>query len=64
MSKYHKEINGARVDVYDILHAYDVKSHAIGHAIKKLLMAGQRGYKDYDQDIREAIASLRREVGL
>lgn len=49
-------------DVYSILDAYGV-SHAIGHAIKKLLMAGERGHKDYQTDLREAIQSIKRELG-
>jgi len=50
------------VDVYRVLELYDVPSHAVGHAIKKLLCAGQRGNKDYEWDIREAIKSLEREL--
>lgn len=62
-SKYHAEINpGVWVDVYDVLNAFDVECHAIGHAIKKLLKPGQRGYKDAEQDKREAIASIGRSI--
>lgn len=62
MSKYHKKIKGVEVDVYDILHAYEVKSHSIGHAVKKLLMPGQRGHKDTITDLKEAQASIEREI--
>lgn len=62
-SKYHVEIKpGAWVDVYDVLNAFNVECHAIGHAIKKLLKPGQRGYKDAEQDKREAIASIERSI--
>tara|TARA_R110000796_G_scaffold145201_2_gene261827 strand:+ start:2065 stop:2349 length:285 start_codon:yes stop_codon:yes gene_type:complete len=61
-SKYHKKLlnQGVTVDVYDVLYAYGVENPAIAHAIKKMLMAGQRGYKDFNQDIQEAIDSLKR----
>ena len=62
-SKYHREINGVVVDVYDILHAYEVPNHAVGHAIKKLLMPGERhASKDKVQDLQEAIDSIRRAI--
>lgn len=61
-NKYMKKIKkGVEVDVYDVLEAYDV-SHAIGHAVKKLLMAGQRGNKCYIEDLSEAIQSIEREI--
>lgn len=61
MSRYHKTIKGVEIDIYDILRAYEVKSHAVGHAVKKLLMAGQRGAKPYEQDLQEAVMSIERE---
>lgn len=50
------------VDVYRVLELYDVRSHAVGHAIKKLLCSGQRGVKSYEQDLIEAKASIEREL--
>lgn len=62
-SHYHKSVKGMdTIDVYDVLDLFEVKSHAVGHAIKKLLMAGQRGAKDYRQDLSEAIDSIEREL--
>lgn len=64
-SHYHKPVKGREtIDVYDVLDLFEVKSHAVGHAIKKLLMAGQRGAKDYRQDLSEAIDSIERELEL
>ena len=60
-SKYHKIIKGNQVDVYDISNAYKL-SHARGHALKKLLMAGDRGHKDTIQDLKECIATIEREI--
>ena len=64
-SVYHKQCKhcGNDLDVYDVLDMFEVESHAIGHAIKKLLMAGKRrGDKDYKQDLEEAISSIAREL--
>jgi len=62
-SKYHREIKpGVYVDVYDVLNAFGVKCHALAHAIKKLLMPGERGAKGYKQDCQEAIQSINRSI--
>ena len=60
-SKYHRKIKGTVLDVYDITEGYST-SHAIHHAIKKLLMAGNRGAKGRKQDLLEAILSIHREI--
>lgn len=62
-SRYHKSVAGYEtIDVYDVLRLYEVESHPVGHAIKKLLMAGRRGAKDYRQDLQEAVQSIQREI--
>lgn len=62
---YHKPTNGIEaVDVYWVLNAWEVDCHAIGHAVKKLLNAGQRGVKTKEQDLREAIDSIERAIEL
>ena len=48
------------VDVYAVLELFEVNEHALGHAIKKLLMAGNRGAKGYEQDLRESIMAIER----
>ena len=63
-SKYHVQIKGQWVDVYDILAAYNVTNPADAHAIKKMLCPGQRGVKGGIQDRREAIVSLQRAIEL
>lgn len=60
MSKYKVTIKGSNLDVYDILTAYKISNPAIQHAVKKLLKPGQRGYKDIQQDLDEAIDSILR----
>jgi hypothetical protein len=49
------------VDVYRVLDLFNVSDPCMQHAIKKLLVAGERGAgKDIDKDIQEAIDSLER----
>ena len=64
MNKYQRTVPTTTIDVYDVLNAYEVDSHAVGHAIKKLLMAGQRGHKDRLQDLREAVQAIEREIDM
>ena len=61
-SRYHRTINGVTLDLYDIAGAWDIDSHRIFHAVKKLIMAGRRGHKDREQDLREAIVSIESEL--
>ena len=63
MNHYFKDVSKLKsVDIYRVLNLFDVRSHAVGHAIKKLLCAGKRGAKDYRQDLLEAKASIDREL--
>lgn len=50
------------VDVYRVCGLFRVNDHsgALHHAIKKLLCSGQRGVKDADKDVQEAIDTLNR----
>ncbi len=52
--------DGLIIDVYDVLKAFEVTCPATQHAIKKMLMAGERGHKDKQTDLNEAIQSLQR----
>lgn len=63
-SKYHKKIRKETIDVYDVLVAFGVACPATQHAIKKLLMPGQRGAKDSLQDLHEAKQSIDRAIQL
>lgn len=67
VNKYEKPIinkvgEHITVDVYDVLNAFKVTDPAIAHAIKKLLMPGQRGHKTVIGDLREAIVSIERAI--
>lgn len=59
---YFKDVSKLQtVDVYRVLHLFGVTDQCIGHAIKKLLVAGGRGAgKSIEKDVTEAIDSLAR----
>ena len=63
-NKYHKEVPGLIIDVYDVLKAFNVTNPATSHCIKKLLMPGLRGSKGLIQDLEEAANSLKRAIEL
>ena len=63
-SKYSRCIRGESVDVYDVLMAFNVTNPATQHAIKKLLMPGNRGHKDKITDLKEAYQSIARAIEL
>lgn len=66
---YYKTLPCLTVDIYRVLHAFDVTDPCLQHAAKKIMVAGGRGAKDAKKDIEEAIDSLvrwlemRREEG-
>ena len=65
-SHYYKKVpNGVEyIDVYRVLEMFDVTNPSIAHAIKKLLVAGGRGHKDIEKDVKEAIDSLKRWIDM
>lgn len=64
-SHYFKDVRHLDyVDVYRVLQLFNVTDNAIGHAIKKLLVAGCRGSKPKNRDISESIDSLQRWLEL
>ena len=66
-SHYHKDVSQYdTIDVYAVCKIFDVQdtSGCLQHAIKKLLVTGQRGYKDRQTDIQNAIDTLNRLLEL
>lgn len=59
-NKYLRDYPFDTIDIYRILQVYEVTDPCIQHAVKKLLCAGQRGYKEVEKDVQEAIQSLQR----
>lgn len=60
---YYKNVSHlTEVDVYRVCDLFGVNdtSGSVHHAIKKLLCSGQRGVKDADKDVQEAIDTLNR----
>lgn len=60
--KYFRDVKHLdHIDVYRVLQLFGVLDPCVQHAVKKLLLAGSRtGKKPMEQDIEEAIVSLRR----
>jgi hypothetical protein len=46
------------IDVYRVIDLYKITDPCIQHAIKKLLVPGDRGLKNIEKDIQDAIDSL------
>ena len=63
-NKYHRDLKGVTVDVYDVLKAFEVTDPALQHLIKKALCAGLRGHKNKDQDLQDILESAKRAVEL
>ena len=59
-SHYFKKTPYEFIDVYRVLELFNVTNPSIAHAVKKLLVAGNRGHKDLEKDVQEAIDSLLR----
>lgn len=61
-SHYYKNVSTLDfIDVYRVLHLFNVTDPCIQHAVKKLLVAGGRGAgKDISKDIKEAQDCLAR----
>lgn len=65
MSKYSKNVKDYEtIDVYDVITLFEVTNPALQHALKKVLMAGKRGSKDFEKDCKEAIESIERAPAL
>jgi hypothetical protein len=62
---YYKDVRHLdAVDVYRVLELFEVTDPCIQHAVKKLLCAGNRGAKDKEQDVEEAIDTLGRYLDM
>lgn len=58
---YFKDVSKLEyVDIYRVLKLWEVSDPCLQHAAKKILVAGNRGHKDIQKDIQEAIDSLLR----
>lgn len=58
---YFKDVSNLdKIDIYRVLDLWEVSHPCLQHAAKKILVAGNRGHKDIQKDIQEAIDSLER----
>lgn len=58
---YHKDCSEVgSLDVYMVMHLFGIvdDSGSLHHALKKLMVRGERGVKPGHQDVQEAIFSL------
>ena len=65
-TKYFKNVEHLKqIDIYRVLRLFVVTDHELGHAVKKILLSGNRtGGKPKIVDITEAINSLTRWLDL
>jgi hypothetical protein len=67
-SHYFKDVSRLKwLDVYMLGHLFNVQDHGTGcltHALKKIVVSGQRGYKDQSKDVQEAIDTLTRYLAI
>ncbi len=59
---YRFSYKGIQLDPYRIADIYGITDHAIFQALKKLLVAGKRGSKDFRQDLLEARDAITRRL--
>jgi len=51
-----------KLDPFRIAKIYEMTSFPLQTVLKKILCAGDRGNKDYSQDIKDSICALEREL--
>ena len=59
-----RDCKGIKIDVYDVLKAFDVTNPALQHLTKKALCAGLRGHKDRATDFKDILESAVRALEL
>jgi len=50
------------IDVYRIIDLYELNDPCFQHALKKILVPGQRGHKDLTKDINDIIDTMQRKL--
>lgn len=59
---YRFQYKGINLDPFRIASIYEMKSFAMMTILKKCLCAGNRGHKDYKQDLKDIICAAEREL--
>lgn len=62
---YKKDVRHLEmIDVYRVIQLWEQDDPALQHALKKILLAGKRGAKDWRKDVQEAIDSCQRALDM
>jgi hypothetical protein len=59
---YRYELNGIKLDPYRIAKIYAVNDFALQTILKKCLCAGNRGHKDFKQDLKDIVSAAARRL--
>ena len=60
---YFKDVSGLNeIDVYMVLKLFNVTDPCLQHIAKKALCAGQRGYKNFNRDLKDILDTAKRAV--
>ena len=59
---YRFHYRNIKLDPFRIASIYNMQSFAMMTILKKCLCAGNRGHKDYEQDLRDIICAAQREL--
>lgn len=62
-SHYYKDVSNLdKIDVYRIIQLYEITDPCLQHVLKKLLVTGNRGHKNFKTDITNMIDTLTRKL--
>ena len=62
-SHYKKDVRHLNyIDVYRIIDLYELHDPCFQHALKKILVPGERGHKDLTKDINDIIDTMQRKL--
>ncbi len=60
---YYRNVEHLNViDIYRTIDLFQIHHPCLQHAVKKIICAGDRGSKDFETDVQEAIDSLVRAL--
>lgn len=62
-SHYKRDVSHLdHIDVYRIIDLYQLHDPCFQHALKKILVPGERGHKDLKKDIQDIIDTMQRKL--
>jgi hypothetical protein len=59
---YRFRYRGIHLDPFRIAHIYGINDFALQTILKKCLCAGNRGHKDFKQDLKDIISAAERRI--